>query len=304
MFLALSMFTGFMVALMIQFNGMLQGNVGGTVALMSIHICGFAGAILFFLFSRNKMQADLRQRSPWYCLGAGMLGTVIVYLASAVFEKGGLLLSLSGSLAGQTLAASVAESFYADGRERSPLLQRILSPALLLPGSVIIGMKAGASPMWIMISWTPGIILMVQQSMNARNTARYGTPATVVFNYVSALILIVPLFLIGTGTAGSGAVSAGQSAVTTVAGLPWYVIAGGGLIGVFTTGSIAFLLLKAPALLVILGIYTGELAGGIILDLYTGNPLAVEKLIGIFLIAAGLGAGKIKTGTKEKMRKV
>ncbi|MBI9104206.1 MAG: DMT family transporter [Spirochaetales bacterium] len=307
MFLFLSIFSGVMVALMIQFNGILQNATGGVAALLSIHISGLVGILFLSLLLkilpvkgfRNQIQAggatsgkysleDLKKKAPWYYLTAGMLGTAIVFLASVSYLKGGILVSLSGSLAGQTLAASITESLYSKKRRKSPLLQRIMAPALLIPGSILIGFKEEVALLWIIVSWTPGIILMVQQSMNAGNSLRWGTPRTVLFNYISALSLIIPIFLILGGTEAKG-----------VSGLPWYIISGGGLIGVFTTGTIAFLLLKAPALMVILGIYTGELSGGIILDLYNGNPIAIEKIIGILLIAAGLASGKIYIKKKK-----
>lgn len=299
MFLILSVFTGFLVAVMIQLNGQLQIASGGVLALLSIHLCGLGGALLLLMFTGKRSTGDPARKSPAIFLAAGMLGTLIVYLASVIFEKGGILFSLSGSLAGQTLAASLAESFYTTDRKRSPVLQRILSPALLLPGSIIIGLKVGASVPWIILSWTPGVVLMLQQTMNSHNTLRYGTPKTVVYNYVSALILIIPLFLLSSEAGSNSIAAVAADSISVLSELPWQVVAGGGLIGVFTTGAIAFMLLKAPALLVVLGIYTGEIAGGILLDLYNGNPVAVEKLIGIILIAGGLAAGKIGAGRKQ-----
>ena len=294
MFLFLSIFTGFMVSLMIQLNGILQTAAGGVNALLTIHLSGLAGALLFFLLFRRRLPGDKSKHSPYFCLGAGAVGTLIVYLASVSFEKGGILLSLSGSLAGQTLAAAVAEQLSRNRHARSPLLQRILSPALLIPGSVVIGLKADVAIIWILVSWTPGILLMIQQTMNAKNTARYGTPATVVFNYISALAVIIPMFIIIGAGKGWAAVPSGGNLLPVISGLPPVVIIGGGLIGVFTTGSIAFMLLKAPALMVVLGIYAGELAGGIMLDLVSGNPVAPEKMIGILLIAAGLASSKLR----------
>ncbi len=296
MYFFLSVLTGGLVALMIQFNGVLQTAVGGSAALLSIHICGLSGALVLLITAYRRMKGDPSEKSPKIFLTAGMLGSLIVYLASVIFEKGGILFSLSGSLAGQTLAAAAAESFYKADRTRSPLIQRILSPALLIPGSIIIGLKAGAGPLWIILSWTPGIILMIQQHMNSRNTARYGTPRTVVFNYISALIIIIPLFFFST-LKSSGSAEVGQS-LPEIAALPWYIFAGGGLIGVFTTGMIAYLLLKSPALVVTLGVYAGELAGGLILDIWFGLGIAPVKLIGIILIIAGLGAGKIRPSQK------
>ncbi|MBI9108783.1 MAG: DMT family transporter [Spirochaetales bacterium] len=285
MFLILSIFTGAMVALMIQLNGVLQEAAGAVNALLFIHLAGMTASAILFMVFRNKLKGEPGAKTPLYYLTAGMVGTAIVFLASLSFQKGGILLSLSGSLAGQTLAASIIESFYPPGRQRSSIIQRILSPALLIPGSILIGLKAGAEPVWIILAWLPGILLMFQQSMNAGNTRRWGTPRTVVFNYISALIIILPMFFLQQPAA--------RELTGVVSELPLIVIVGGGLIGVFTTGVIALLLLKAPALMVILGIYAGELAGGMLIDLYGGSPVAFEKIIGMVLIALGLGAGKL-----------
>jgi len=285
MFLILSVFTGFMVALMIQFNGVLQETAGAINALLFIHLAGLSGSVILFFAFRNKLKGEKDAGTPLWYLTAGMVGTLIVFLSSVSFLKGGILLSLSGMLAGQTLAASILESFYSPDRQRSSTFQRILSPALLVPGSILIGIKADAGLIWIILAWLPGILLMFQQSMNAGNTRRWGTPRTVVFNYISALIIILPMFFLQQ--------PASRQIAGIASGLPLPVMIGGGIIGVFTTGVIAFLLLKAPALMVILGIYAGELAGGILLDLYVGNPIAPEKIIGILLIVLGLGAGKL-----------
>ncbi len=290
MHISFSIFIGLLVALMIQLNGSLQTAVGGISALLVIHICGLFSSMIFFLFFRKKFPGDKSRNSPKYCLITGMLGALIVYLANLIYLKGGILLSLSGTLAGQAFAASIAEGFYPEGRERSPLFQRIISPALLFPGSIIIGLKAEVSLVWVVVSWIPGIILMVQQTMNSRNAARYGAPAAVVINYVSALILLIPLYFFIMGISDAPV----KQLFSTLSELPLAVITGGGLIGVLSTGGIALLLLKAPALFVILGMFSGELAGGIFLDLYSGNPVAVEKIIGIVLIVIGLSAGKIR----------
>ena len=291
MYVLLSIISGFSVAFMIQMNGILQIAVGGTTALLLIHLSGLSGALFFLILMKNRMRGNPGEKSPALFLTAGMLGTLLVFLASAVYEKGGILLSLSGSLAGQTLAAAVVESLYSKDRDRSPFLQRILSPALLIPGSLLIGIRSGAGLLWILISWTPGIILMIQQVMNSRNTAFYGSPKTIVFNYMSALIIIIPLFLFINGFREVSL--SGKLLLNPLGSLPWYVIAGGGLIGVFTTGMISYLFLVSPALLVTMGIYAGELTGGLVLDLYYGREFEILKLMGILCIAAGLGVGRI-----------
>ncbi len=292
MYVILSIFTGLLVSVMIQLNGVLQMAVGGNRALLSIHIFGLAGALVFLAFTGRRMKGDPENKSPVFFLTAGMAGTLIVFLASVIFGKGGILLSLSGSLAGQTLAASIFESFYSEKRDPSPLVQRVISPALLIPGSILIGVKAGVGPLWILVSWTPGVILMAQQMMNSRNTSRYGTPRTIVFNYLSALILIIPLYLATSAIRGDAALS--RELFAELNSLPWYITAGGGLIGVFSTGMIAYLLLKSPALVVTLGIYAGELAGGLVLDYCNGEEFEILKLAGILLVSAGMAAGRIR----------
>jgi len=314
MFLILSILAGFMVALMIQLNGILQESAGALSALLSIHLSGLAASVFLVLVIRNlsvkvfnskgishprgnKVKENPVKKTPWYYLFAGMIGTAIVFLGNVSFLKGGILVSLSGFLAGQTLAATITESFYSKEREKTPLIQRLLTPVFLIPGSLIIGLKENISLIWVLISWLPGFLLMIQQNMNAGNTIRWGLPKTVLFNFISALGLIIPLYFLS--SAGKSFVDSGIFLLKSLDNLPWYIFSGGGLIGVVTTGLIALLLLEAPALMVTMGIYTGELAGGIILDLYGGNPLAPEKILAVLLLAAGLSTGKISMGQRK-----
>ena len=87
MYFFLSLLTGVMVAVMIQFNGVLQAAVGGSTALLSIHICGLTGAVIFLASAGKRMKGNPSEKAPKIFLAAGMLGSLIVYLASVIFEK-------------------------------------------------------------------------------------------------------------------------------------------------------------------------------------------------------------------------
>ena len=88
MFLIISIITGFLVALMIQVNGVLQDSIGGVNSLLSIHLAGIAGALLMFMVLRKKMKGSSDAGTPIYYLCAGMVGILIVYFSSVLFSEG------------------------------------------------------------------------------------------------------------------------------------------------------------------------------------------------------------------------
>lgn len=261
-----------------------------------------------------------RPAAPLWFAGAGILGIGVVFLNNLIFAKGGVLLALGGTLAGQTLLAHLLEGTRWFDRRRSPLLQRVLSLGLVLPGAAIIGLRSGVGVGWVALSWLPGAILMVQSMMNARNALRWGQPRMVLFNYSSALLVLIPLFafaggalsaaggifsapgssfapgaLTAPGAAGRLVPSGGGWSVVlhAVETLPSHRIVGGGIIGVIVVGTTAFLFNRASALKVVLALYTGQILIGILLDSLSGLPLQPDKVAGVLMVLVGLGAGEV-----------
>ncbi len=305
MYTILAILTGGFVALMIQVNGNLQIHSSVIASLLVIHLSGLvtsAGYLLLAFRFRSAPASDAENAGgtgnagnmPFWFVIAGALGAGVVFLTNAVFVRGGVLLTLSGTLAGQTLAAHLLEGTrWFEGR-RSSRIQRVVALALILPGTVLIGLRSGAGPIWIAVSWIPGLILMVQSMMNSRNALRFGQPQMVVLNYVSALVVLVPL------AAAFGLLNGATA--TRLLSLPPALLAGGGFLGVLVVATSAYLFNRASALKVVLGLYAGQIAVGVVLDLASGMPLRAEKVVGIFLVVLGLGAEQFKSIWRSRSR--
>ncbi len=291
MYTLLAAITGGFVALMIQLNGDLQLREGALPALLAIHLSGVLAAFGYLAVARrgNPKRASklplVRGSAPFWFVSAGAFGAVVVFLSSEIYARGGVLLTLSGTLAGTTLLAHLLEGTkWFDGR-RSPPLQRLISLALILPGSLLIGLRSGAGILWILLSWVPGIVLMAQSMMNSRNALRYGQPQMVALNYLSALAVLIPV-------AALGGVLTDRAAAKLLSAPPALLL-GGGLLGVIVVALSTMLFNRTSALRVVLGVYTGQLAVGVLLDLMSGVPVEGEKILGIVLVVLGLASEQL-----------
>lgn len=298
MYTVFSLMTGLLIALMVQVNGLLRGAAGELPALVLIHAAGLAASGIYFLIKlitrkRGRPAVTLR-RFPYWGLAAGVLGIGVVFLNNEVFARGGVLLVLAGTLTGQTLSASLLELTAFFKERKSPAVQRIVSPLLIVPGTILIAMRSGIPPLWIFLALTPGIILMIQSVMNAKLSVLLDTPRMLLLNYGSATaVLFILVLSTGGVSAVFGPVPWGE--------MPSYLIFGGGLLGTAVIGISSFLFARTSAVKVVLGLYIGQIGLGVILDLIAGRGLAIEKIIGIALLLLGLVSGRVRfrgrTGT-------
>lgn len=306
MYITVAVVSGGLIALMILVNGGLQGSVGALPALVFIHSMGFLASAGSLAVGRRfrrftpPFALPGPSRAPLWFAAAGTLGIGVVFINNLIFAKGGVLLALGGTLAGQTLVADILEGTrWFDGR-KSPVVQRVLSLVLVLPGAAIIGFRSGLGPGWVALSWLPGAILMVQSMMNSRNALRWGTSKMLLFNYATALSVLIPLFALFGGEALSRPEAVGLASVgglhallhlaTTV---PVYLTIPGGVIGVIVVGTTSYLFNRSSAVKVVLGLYVGQIGVGIAIDTLSGLPFQMEKIGGVVMVLLGLGAGEL-----------
>jgi len=295
-YILLAVLTGGLISVMIKANGVLQASTGAVAALLIIHLSGLTAAAAYTLTGalrsgrrsahKSPASAPGATRAPWWFLGAGTLGVVVVFAGNAVYSRGGVVLTLMGTLAGQAGAAWILEkSRWFDGR-KSPATQRLLSLLLILPGTALFGAASGVGALWIALSWLPGIFLMVQSMMNSRNVLRFGQPVMLLSNYASALVIIACLLLLHPEILRGAAARAAQ--------LPVYLLLGGGVLGVMVIALSSFLFNRAAALQVVLGIYAGQLGVGILIDVVSGRPLSAATVAAVAMVMTGLGAGELR----------
>jgi transporter family-2 protein len=289
----LSLGCGALVALMVECNGQLQEAFGSLSSLVLIHLVGLAAAAVYHTLNPSGGDPEFDPRgAPWWFLSAGILGIGVVLLNMVVFVRAGILLALGGTLAGQTLTAYVVELSPWNRSERSPVIQRVMVLTLIVPGTVVIGVQSGVGALWIALSFLPGAILVVQSMFNSYNSSRWGHPRMLIFNYVSALIILLPLIFIVHPSA--------PLSIAALSKVPLYFLLGGGILGVTVVGTITHLLKISSPVKTFLGLYTGQLATGVLLDGLREQAVQPEKLGGVLLVAAGLFAGEINRYLRQR----
>lgn len=279
----LALITGLCISLMIFFNGSLEGYIGNYPSLLFIHMSGFILISLSFL---KKSEIKVREKKSKWNLLAGVMGIVIVTLNNKIYGMGGVLLTLGGTLAGQVIMAAIMETVRHKKKGEKLPIGKILSLCLVLPGAIIIGLRSKLPLYWILISWVPGILVMIQAYMNSQNVLSIGFKKTLIVHYGSALVVLSLMLMF---------IPLGDSISKVFSGnVPLQYVIGGGAIAVFVISIGSYLLLRLKPITYVLLLYSGQLSGALFLDYSLGLPFSIEKFIAMILIICGLLVGEFK----------
>lgn len=274
---------------MIFFNGSLESQTGNIPALFFIHLTAFTLSGLLFLKKNVKVQRE--KKSRLYLL-AGLLGIIVVSITNKVFMKGGVLLALSGTFAGQVFLATIMEWFKYRQEEKKMPWTKFFSLFCIIPGSLWLGYRSQLPLQWILLSWVPGILILAQSWLNSQNILSVGVRITLLFHFGSVLLLLAPLFLISYRSEIMPLVLTGE--------VPLQNLTGGGFMSIFVISLGSYLLLKIKPVTYVLLLYSGQLAAALILDSFQGYDLSLEKVVGVILIIAGLFIGEVKKGNSSE----
>jgi len=112
------------------------------------------------------------------------------------------------------------------------------------------------------------------------------------WNFLTGLLGSMPLLLFS-----------GLSQMTTsVTGLPWYVLTGGGLLGVLVVSTRTLSFPHVSMLNATLLLLMGQLGFGSLLDLYLGLPLRPELLAGGQVMRLSLAVGQLGALSELRLR--
>ncbi|MGL1893149.1 MAG: DMT family transporter [Spirochaetaceae bacterium] len=283
----LALITGLCISVMIYFNGSLESYIGNIPSLLLIHLTAlFLSSVMFLKKSKPKVRI---KKSRLYLL-AGIIGILVVTISNQVFRKGGVLLTLSGTLSGQVIMAFILEVVKSKKTDKKISIGKVISLLLVLPGSIILGSQNSMSLGWILLSWVPGFLILIQAYMNSQNILSVGFRVTLIFHFATALVGILLLLTI---------FPLGDTVSQLLSGqVPPIFIFGGGFVSIFVISIGSYLLLKLTPLTYVLLLYTGQLTGALIIDLFQGRPLSVEIVFAMCLIVIGLFSGEFKKSTK------
>lgn len=287
----LAIITGLCISGMIFFNGSLSESIGNLPSLLFIHLTGFILTALLFI--RKQPNKKREKKSNLYLL-AGILGIVVVTISNLIFSKGGVLLTLSGTLAGQVLAAFVMESIRHKNDDTKIGVSKIISTVLVVLGASILGLKSHISVIWILLSWIPGILILIQSYMNSQNILSIGFRKTLIFHFGTVFIVLIPLVLLN---------PIGSSMIKVFSGeVPIPFLIGGGSLALFVVSIGSYLLLKLKPIIYVLLLYSGQLIGALVIDYIVGIPLSLDKLMSMGIIVIGLIVGEYEKFKKGMLR--
>ncbi len=290
-FIIISILLGCGISVMISINGELSARAGQVLALLIIYTVGLTGSSLVLLLSKRK-ERQRGQRPPLYYFITGTLGLVIVALNNAAFRAGGVVLVLSGMLAGQTLVAFLFD--LSNAHTRSRLVTDLIALLLIASGVTAVGFAYAIPLSAILLSVAPGIILMVQILMNSALGSYFGHMRTLQINYASglAVISLLALFL--------GSLS--ETTRTSVSSIPFHLLLAGGLLGIVGMAGQNILVKHMSALALVLATYAGEFFMGIIIDTLLGKPFSLIHAAGLALVISGLTVRSLPSRATQKAR--
>ncbi len=137
MYKLLAMFSGMTVAIMILSNGLLVESIGGTPALLFIHITGLMGALL--LFYSNKGSWTTLKGIPFFYLLGGVTGVASVYFTNLAFLSIGATVTLMLSLVGRIVTSTIIDHYGLMGMKKYPFVPlKLLGLALISVGALFL----------------------------------------------------------------------------------------------------------------------------------------------------------------------
>lgn len=135
-FLLLAAVAGATMAVQGAWNSALGKVVGLAQATLIVHLVGSLGAALLLLFPLSAGSFARLPQAPWYTLGGGFLGVIIIYLVVASIPRLGVALATTAIVAGQVGVAMLIDHFGLFGLERIPFSWlKLVGLALLAAGA-------------------------------------------------------------------------------------------------------------------------------------------------------------------------
>lgn len=125
---------GVAVGLQSPMASMISGQLGVFESIFIVHIGGALAALIPLLFLGGGKLGNWRT-VPWYTLGAGIFGLVVIGAISYMIPRIGVAGSIITIVAGQLLVGSLLDQFGLLGAAVKPLdLTRLIGLAVVLVG--------------------------------------------------------------------------------------------------------------------------------------------------------------------------
>ena len=109
MYKILSLFIGFLIAVMVSFNGILSNKTGPFSSLLIIHMTGFLFILIIMLV--KKIIIPFKINHPLYLYSAGIISVATVLINNISFSNIGISLPVALGLLGQLVTSLVFDHY-------------------------------------------------------------------------------------------------------------------------------------------------------------------------------------------------
>lgn len=133
--------------------------------------------------------------------------------------------------------------------------------------------------LYIILAFIAGGLVLLSMIINSHLAKRIGIFQGTLVNYIIGLLFTILVLLFRNNTM--------NLSLNSLSKIPFWAYLGG-LIGVMVVAISNIVIPKIPTIYSTLLIFSGQLFTGIIIDYFTGNLISKGKIIGGFLIIAGL----------------
>jgi bacterial/archaeal transporter family-2 protein len=294
MYSAVVPLVGALITLMSGINTRLSGRVGTLVATVVIHVVGLAAVSLILLVKREPFREG---RLPaWHYLG-GLVGVVTVLSSIYAFAAIGASLAVALALLGQAFASIALDAIGFLGRKKFPLSARRLPGIVLAIAGVIVMSHAVMAGDWranvpaVLVALLSGATPVISFGLNSELGRRKGTLRSTRANYLvglAAALLTIAVVRPPVVDAARAIAAAGP-----------VLVLGGGLMGVAVVTSMNFIFPRISAFSATLLLFSGQALAGVLLDAVTEGVFDPWKLVGTFVLLAGLAMDSVLSRRAE-----
>lgn len=281
----LSFITGAVISVMVIFNTELGAVTSTEISTMVNQIVGIiALTILMVLLRKNNDLCPKREKSHWYMYFGGIFGLFILTFNFYTVLEIGATLAMALAVFGQSATGLFFDLTGLFGMGKKTITkQKWVSLAVSFLGILVMSLLSGGAfkPLYLLMGLAAGALTMTQMIYNSTFAKAKGPLFSARQNVISGLIGIV-IFAFITKPQES------INAITILPSVPFYLIVGGGLLGVWVVVSTNIVIPKIPAVYSALLLSAGQLLASLVLDYFIYSTFSFALLLGTAIMLAGI----------------
>ena len=272
----LALLVGILVSIMVAANGGLSEIYGVHAASVLIHTVGLVLITSIALLKRDRLFAKGR---PWYLYLGGAIGVMTVLFTNIPFGRISVSAILALGLFGQGVLSLIVDQYGLLGMPKHQFHKRkLLGLALVLAG--IVSMITSFEIVAVLLAFIAGASIVISRTLNAKLAELTSVRISTFFNYFVGLTVASFVYLL------FGRNELGFSAALNFSS-SWFLYTGGAL-GVLMIALTNILVVKISAFYLSLLLFMGQVAAGILIDIFLTGVFSTRNLIGGVLITLGL----------------